>query len=619
MPKTFYLTTPIFYPNARLHLGHAYAMVMADIIVRYKKSRELNISEHIFYRTSSSPHKEKVQKIFTELLDKGDIYVGEYQGKYCVSCEDYVSDSKAVDNDFCPAPNCHAELRKINEPAYFLKVSQYYSQLVEHYQKNPHFLLPANAKKELFSIPVPNNPKMVIYVWFEALLNYLNSEAGEKFFLANFSAENKNNSPSQVSCVAIQNKNNDYLLVYNKKYAKWQIPGGKIESNETPLEAAKREVFEETNLVVKDLEKIGEKNFYVNDICMSEIEKINLQFNDKVTEYLLEKLNANRILAHGWLVDSKGRKESKSIGNTTEPSELLKKYPTDLLRIYFIAKINFLQDGVCSEQLLRGFYHDFLVNNLSNLVSRVNKMLHLYCQGIIPKLEKTAKNEKLAVYYLKCNSVVENFQAKMDKYELSGAFSQIEQLVNETKLESRINELESKISSLESSSSNQLVLKRQERDVLSENEVRRITGLFNALQLENNRSKEKIKELKGELGQSRKDFLKQKISLKVGKLETFIQQLGVNRGKIMDNLLNAYKQLLRAEKNFNQNNIDEAENGINNIKQGLLTNGIIYRGISVDNTQKICSKCEKLAKLKLELNQIQQEQYQALQIQPSNN
>src|SRR5436853_7400145 len=158
MPKFFYITTPIFYPNDRLHLGHAYTMVLADIIVRYKKSqgwqvyfqtgsdehgekiekkanslgispqklvdknvllfkqlwKELSISEHTFYRTSSPIYKEKVQKIFTELLSKDDIYLSEYQGKYCVACEDYVSDSK-ISNNLCPAPNCQTELRKISE------------------------------------------------------------------------------------------------------------------------------------------------------------------------------------------------------------------------------------------------------------------------------------------------------------------------------------------------------------------------------------------------------------------------------------------------------------------------------------------------------------------------
>ena len=238
------------------------------------------------------------------------------------------------------------------------------------------------------------------------------------------------------------------------------------------------------------------------------------------------------------------------------------------------------------------------------------------------------------------------------------------------RLRNRIRELENKVSSLESSSSNQLVLRRstenslsiirQERDGLKEqittqnrvikwgeeelgrkiieigqlkterddfkNEVRRITDLFNALQLENtrkneetNRLKNEIKNLKGELGQSKEEFLKQKISLKEGKLETFIQQLGANRGKIMNDLLNAYKQLLKARSDFNQGNIDAADNSINDIKQELLANGIIYRGISVNDTQKVCSKCEKLAKLKLELNQIYQQQFQAQQEQPTNN
>jgi len=193
--KNFYITTPIFYPNDKLHLGHAYTMTIADIIARYKKSKgykvyfqtgsddhgekiekralslgissqelvdrnvrlfkelwqKLGIEYDFFYRTSSLSHKEKVQKIFQQLLQKGDIYLGKYQGKYCVACEDYVKDSKIVNNNLCPAFNCQAELRKISETACFLKVSQYYSQLVKHYQNNPNFLIPTVAKKELFS------------------------------------------------------------------------------------------------------------------------------------------------------------------------------------------------------------------------------------------------------------------------------------------------------------------------------------------------------------------------------------------------------------------------------------------------------------------------------------
>ncbi|MCE8163967.1 MAG: class I tRNA ligase family protein [Candidatus Moeniiplasma glomeromycotorum] len=571
MAKFFYITTPIFYPNDRLHLGHAYTMVLADIIARYKKSqgyqvyfqtgsddhgekiekkafslcltpqqlvdknvslfqqlwKVLGISEHIFFRTSSPNHKERVQKIFTELLNKGDIYLSEYEGKYCVSCEDYISDSKIVDNNFCPTSNCQAELRILKEPAYFFKVSKYYSQLVEYYQKNPDFLLPANAKKELFSnylkekvpdlcitrsdikwgIPVPGEKKMVIYVWFEALLNYLNSEPGEKFFLSSFPEKETNKEFKEVSCVAIQNKNNEYLFVYNKKHGRWEIPGGKLEPGETPLQAAHREIFEETNLTVKNLEKIGQQNSYAGNIWwkvnlyqtnnysgellikepetiretkffgINEIEKIK----DPLTKYFLKKLKGgeiihlvgkeivrfhaiywpiilfalqkrlpDKILAHGWLVDSKGEKESKSKGNIKDPVELLKKYPADLLRAYFMAKINFLQDGVCSENLLRDFYHDFLVNNLSNLVSRVNKMLYLYRGGIIPKLDGEIKsdkylpekeiwsgteeteNEKLKEYKKKCELAVKEFQIKMNQYELTQAFSYIQNLLTES-------------------------------------------------------------------------------------------------------------------------------------------------------------------------------------------
>ncbi len=110
---------------------------------------------------------------------------------------------------------------------------------------------------------------MVIYVWFEALLNYLNSELGESFFSSNFleskSVEKKIENIKEVSCVAIQNKNNEYLLVYNKKFGGWQFPGGKLEKGENAEEAAKREIFEETNLVVENLEKIGKEDFWVNN------------------------------------------------------------------------------------------------------------------------------------------------------------------------------------------------------------------------------------------------------------------------------------------------------------------------------------------------------------------
>jgi methionyl-tRNA synthetase len=145
----------------------------------------------------------------------------------------------------------------------------------------------------------------------------------------------------------------------------------------------------------------------------------------------LNKRLPNKILAHGWLTTPQG-KMSKSKGNVIDPLELLKKYPSDLLRAYFVAKINFLQDGVCDENLLKNFYQDFLVNNLSNLVSRTNKMLCLYKEGIIPEYTSEKKDLRLENYYGVCALSVRNFQKMMERYELTKAFSQIQFLLDES-------------------------------------------------------------------------------------------------------------------------------------------------------------------------------------------
>jgi methionyl-tRNA synthetase len=147
--------------------------------------------------------------------------------------------------------------------------------------------------------------------------------------------------------------------------------------------------------------------------------------------FSLNKRLPTKILVHGWLVDRQGKKASKSKGNVVDPLQLLKKYPRDLLRAYFMARINFLQDGVCDEDLLKEFYHEFLVNNLSNLVSRTHRMLHLYNGGVVPEIPEypLELNEKLKNYYQQCDLAVKEFQKKMNRYELTEAFSQIQNLL----------------------------------------------------------------------------------------------------------------------------------------------------------------------------------------------
>ncbi|WNE41221.1 MAG: Methionine--tRNA ligase [Mycoplasmataceae bacterium] len=423
MSKKLYITTPIFYPNDKLHLGHAYATTIADIIARYKKSQgyqvyfqtgsdehgekiekkakslkitpqelvdknvelfkelwqKLGINYDLFYRTSSQLHKEKVQQIFQKLLKNDDIYLGKYRGNYCTSCEDYVKEKDC--------PSCHSGTRVLEESAYFLRVSRYYQQLLEYYRDNPNFLIPEASKKELFAnflqedkiqdlcitrndikwgIPVPNDSENVIYVWFEALCNYLNSTEGKKMFA---------------------DKGSEII-----------------------------------HLIGKEI----------------------VRFHSLYWPVILFALGVrlpNKVIAHGLLLDPQGEKASKSKGNVIDPLELLKNYPQDLLRVYFVAKVNFLQDGVCSEDLLKSFYQDFFVNNLGNLFSRVNKMIHLYNKGVISavnfkdisgNLSKKELSQKLEEYKKKCELSVREFQDKMNGYEFTKAFSQIQNLLNES-------------------------------------------------------------------------------------------------------------------------------------------------------------------------------------------
>jgi len=253
--KTIYITTPIYYINASPHIGHSYTTIAADVISRFYKLKKQNVffltgtDEHgqkieeaakesgkepkefaddivnkyknlwidlgidydDFIRTTDEKHKKTVQKIFEIMHEKGDIYKGEYTGLYCVPCETYFLETELTDKNIKICPDCGRELKIVSEEAYFFRLSKYEKKLLEYYESNPEFLSPTFRSKEMINfiktglkdlcvtrtavswgIPVPMDPKHSVYVWFDALINYI-SAIGYLDFV-----EGKNNNFNEI-------------------------------------------------------------------------------------------------------------------------------------------------------------------------------------------------------------------------------------------------------------------------------------------------------------------------------------------------------------------------------------------------------------------------------------
>lgn len=408
MNKKFYVTTPIYYPNDKLHIGHAYTTTLADYISRYKKlqgyetmfltgsdehgqkiadkAKELgidplsyvteiingfkklwsilNIDYDLFIRTTDKIHKEYVALSFTEFMDKGFIYKSKYTDLYCKSDEAYFTKIQSIDG-MCPV--CGNTLESLSEDSYFLKIKNFKEWIREKLLYS-NMLIPKSRVNELINnfvdelqdlsisrtsfkwgIKIKEDKLHIIYVWLDALQNYISAL---KYPESKFSIEEVWGKESQVEILQLVGK---------------------------------------------------------------EITRFHCIYWPIILE--MKGFRQSKILAHGWLITDDGDKMSKSKGNATDPMKLIELYGSDSVKFYLINNIVTGEDGKFSRELLEEMINGILVNKYSNLIARTDAMVKKYYNGIVPE-DKNSILEKKKLK-LKLNKIKENYFKSMDDFKFS--------------------------------------------------------------------------------------------------------------------------------------------------------------------------------------------------------
>lgn len=421
--KRYFITTPIYYPSAKLHIGHTYCTSVADTIARFKRSagydvrfitgsdehgqkiqraaeakgitpieytneivasfqnlwKKLNISNDDFIRTTQERHERVVQALFQKAYDNGDIYKNEYEGWYCTPCESFWTEQKLGENHTCP--DCGRPVELVKEESYFFKMNKYADQWLQFIEENPDFIQPESRRNEMiqfvkqgledlcvtrtsfdWGVQVPFDKKHVVYVWFDALVNYIS---------------------------ALEPTIND----------------GKFSG----------ELYEK---------------FWPADLHL--VGKEIVRFHSIIWPIMLMSLDLpipKKVYGHGWLIVD-GTKMSKSLGNVIDPIPLIDTYGSDALRYYLLSEIRLGNDGNFT---LPGFVQKInsdLSNDLGNLLNRTVAMIEKYHDGIITKTPAISEFDKdLETMAVK---TAKDYEAFMENMELNKGLDTVWAFISRT-------------------------------------------------------------------------------------------------------------------------------------------------------------------------------------------